>query len=102
MVATVLSELGWIMLAIAIYVAPMAVWPLYRLKTRGRPRLRSLFLAFLVHVALILAWTLVEVSAYLRDGDWLEGLTVYVGVNGVFLVAYLALWLVGRAIHRPG
>ncbi len=80
-----------------LYGGSFAFWPVYRFLRRGKKRLRSLAVAFVVHVALVLGWTVEEVRSALRDGDWLHGLVIYIGINILFLFVYLLLLLLGRA-----
>ncbi len=83
-------------LAALLYGGSLAFWPLYRLLHRGKPRLRSLAVAFAIHVVLVLGWTVLEVSWARRGGDWLHGLIIYIGINLLFLFVYLLLLFLGR------
>ncbi len=88
--------------AALLYGGGLAFWPLYRLLRRGRPRLRSLAVAFAVHVALVLGWTALEVRWAQRGGDWLHGLVIYIGINFAFLLVYLLLLFLGRSRAESG
>ncbi len=85
-----------------LYAGSLAFWPAYRLRHREGPRSRSLFVVFVVHVTLLLAWTGLEVIWAFQGGDWLHGLVIYICLNVVFLVVYLVVWRLGRAGRGTG
>jgi hypothetical protein len=91
-----LFRLGWMMamalVMVAVHFGALAIWPVYRFRNRGRARLQSLSVTFVVHVVVVAAWTLFMATKH-RDHAWLNWLSMsYIALNVAFAIVYFALY----------